>query len=426
MMEGTLAYFWIGLAGFLFFVISFFSIKIGLMITILSMLFSPEIPIGSLMFRPITIRLEDILIPVLLLAWLARISSRRDASLIRRSPLNKPILFVVGVMVFSTLMGLARKWVVPSEAILYLGKMLEFFAVFFLVLNYVETENQIRLYLFVALITVALLGFYTIFQVPHVEIFSEHRITAPFEGSPEPASVGGYMALLLLILFGLFLYSESTAQRWVYGIISLLVFIPFLYTLNRTSYAAFVGGVLFISIVARRKWIVVTLLLLALTSLVWLPASVKDRLAFTRYDAKNPGRIFGVDQSFQERITAVQRVWQQRVGASLILGKGVTSYYADNQYARFLNEIGIIGLGLWVWLFVRLFKMSRWLFESMPRGMFKGMVLGYRAGLIGILLHAFGAPTFYIIRIMEPFWFVTGLVVSLYLLRARQVQEAIG
>jgi energy-converting hydrogenase Eha subunit B len=40
---------------------------------------------------------------------------------------------------------------------------------------------------------------------------------------------------------------------------------------------------------------------------------------------------------------------------------------------------------------------------------------------VGILVHGFGAITLYIVRIMEPFWFVTGLVVSLYLIK---VQEA--
>ncbi len=83
-------------------------------------------------------------------------------------------------------------------------------------------------------------------------------------------------------------------------------------------------------------------------------------------------------------------------------------------------------MGIWLWIFWRLFRMSQWLFDALEGGYRKGMVLGYRAGLVGILLHGFGAITFYIVRIMEPFWFITGLIVSLYFLKLRENQAALA
>ena len=41
----------------------------------------------------------------------------------------------------------------------------------------------------------------------------------------------------------------------------------------------------------------------------------------------------------------------------------------------------------------------------------KGLTIGYIAGFIGLLTHAVGANTFIIVRIMEPFWFLTAMVV---------------
>ena len=109
---------------------------------------------------------------------------------------------------------------------------------------------------------------------------------------------------------------------------------------------------------------------------------------------------------------------------SPLIGWGVTSMsFPDSQYVRTLHEIGIIGLAFWLWIFLRLFKMSRWLFDHFEGGIFKGFVLGYMAGVLGLLLHAFGCITFYIVRIMEPFMFVSGLVVALYLMRVRAVAE---
>ncbi len=413
-------YFYLAVLAIFYFLISFFAVKVGIILTIFFMLFSPEIPIVTeIWLHPIVIRLEDILIPVLCLAWLARISTEKGAHLLTRSPLNKPIGCLLGLMILSTLVGIPTGWIDPLPATMFIFKTAEFFAIFFIAMNYMSTEGQVKQFLFFMILTLTLIGIYTLFQVSSVEIFSEHRISAPFEGSPEPASVGGYMAFLLLIVFGLFIYADKIFLRWVYGIIGLIVFIPFLFTLNRTSYAALVSGMIFIGIVAKKRWITLFLVLLALTSVVWLPASVKDRLAFTSYDAKNPGRIMGVDQSFQERITAFKIVWGNCAYSPLI-GRGVTSYPADNQYARTLHEIGILGLAFWIWIFVRLFKISVWLFHSMEDAFLKGMVLGYRAGLIALLFHAFGAPTFYIVRIMEPFWFVNGLVMALYLLKVRE------
>jgi hypothetical protein len=43
----------------------------------------------------------------------------------------------------------------------------------------------------------------------------------------------------------------------------------------------------------------------------------------------------------------------------------------------------------------------------------KGLALGMLAGCAGLLAHGIGANTFIIVRIMEPFWFVTAMVILL-------------
>ena len=78
--------------------------------------------------------------------------------------------------------------------------------IFYLFTSYVKSEQQIKFYLWFAVLTAAMIGFYTLWQVPSVHIFSEHRISAPFEAKAEPATMGGYMAFLLLIIFSLFIY----------------------------------------------------------------------------------------------------------------------------------------------------------------------------------------------------------------------------
>ena len=410
--------------GVLFFLFSFFSIKTGLILMAFSMLFSPEFSIGRVGFRSIIIRAEDILIPLLALAWVARLTIRREFRLFAHSPLNMPIVVLIFLSCFSTIRGAFTGWVSPLPGFFYIFKTVEFFMIFFLVVNYVRTEQEVKVFLFVAVLIVFLIGLYTLKQVPSVEIFSEHRISAPFEGSPEPATMGGYMAFFLLILLGLFLYEQSRAKKWFYLLVGIVTFIPFIYTLNRTSYIALIGGAIFMSLTAKKKWLLATVLGILILSPFVAPQSVKDRIAYTWQDAVNPGREIGVDAASQERVYAYTKMWKTARSSPLI-GWGVTSWdNPDSQYARIIHETGFLGLGLWLWIFWRLFRMAQWLFGSLE-GSLKGMALGYMAGVLGILLHGFGAITFYIVRIMEPFWFVSGLVVSMYLIKIDEVSQTV-
>ena len=410
----------VAIFGVAFLILSFFSIQTGLILMTLAMLFSPEITIGTIGLRELTIRIEDVLIPILAMAWLARLAIRKEFQLIASNPLNKPILILILVSIGSTIWGISQEGTTLLPALFYFLKTIEFFTIFFLVTNYVRSAGQIRFFLYFSLFTVALIGIYTLFQVPNTEIFTEHRITAPFEGVPQPASVGGYMMFLLLILLGLILYDRHSMRRLFYVMAAGVTFIPFLFTFNRTSYASLVAGLLLISFLSKKPWVFGCLFIFLLTSPLWSPRAVKARIAFTWEDGIQEGRELGVDQSFEERIGTYKKMWNSAKG-SPVIGWGVGSYdYLDSQYARTFHEIGAVGLGIWLWIFFRLYRISRWLFKALPDGPMKGLTLGYTAGLVGILVHAFGVVPLYIIRSIVPFWFVTALVVSLYTLKVKE------
>ncbi len=96
----------LGVVGVIFFVVSFFSMRTGLVILIMAMLFSPEFSIAAIADRSVTLRTEDLLIPVLALAWLAQAAIHRRWTLFQRTPLNRPILFLLLLSVISTMIGI--------------------------------------------------------------------------------------------------------------------------------------------------------------------------------------------------------------------------------------------------------------------------------------------------------------------------------
>ena len=54
---------------------------------------------------------------------------------------------------------------------------------------------------------------------------------------------------------------------------------------------------------------------------------------------------------------------------------------------------------------------------------FQGLAIGFLAGSVGILVHALGANTFIIVRIMEPFWFFAGIMVVMPAMERQQTEQ---
>lgn len=107
-----------------------------------------------------------------------------------------------------------------------------------------------------------------------------------------------------------------------------------------------------------------------------------------------------------------------------ILGSGVTGYgFVDAQYPRVLVETGIIGMISFFLLLAAIFRQGKIVFRGTSDIVYRGLSMGFLAGFIGLLVHAVGANTFIIVRIMEPLWFVLAMVVMIPQLESQSSGE---
>jgi O-antigen ligase len=158
------------------------------------------------------------------------------------------------------------------------------------------------------------------------------------------------------------------------------------------------------------------IVILALSPAI-LPHVVKKRIAYTFTQPTHRDQIqFGklrLDTSLSARLTS----WKEGLSAwrnKPILGNGVTGHeFMDAQYPRILVETGIVGFLTFGWLIYVLFLVGLRTWRNQQNDLLRGLSVGFTAGLVGLLVHAFGANTFIIVRIMEPFWFLTGIVIAL-------------
>ena len=75
-----------------------------------------------------------------------------------------------------------------------------------------------------------------------------------------------------------------------------------------------------------------------------------------------------------------------------------------------------MGFACFLWLVITILKSSGDSLALLRDPDDRGIVVGFLAGTVGILVHAIGSNTFIIIRIMEPFWFFMAIVVALPML----------
>jgi O-antigen ligase len=95
-----------------------------------------------------------------------------------------------------------------------------------------------------------------------------------------------------------------------------------------------------------------------------------------------------------------------------LFGYGVTGYgFIDAQYFKVLVDTGAVGMMAFLYLLYSIWSRIISAYRTLTIPWTQGLVLGFLAGYIGLLVHAIGANTFIIVRIMEPFWLIVGLIV---------------
>lgn len=408
------------------FAASFVNTNWGLYILIFSMLLSPEFNIGSTeaksLGRGVTLRLDDFLLVVIGLSWFAKNAFHKELGLFKKTPLNRPIFYYISACVVSTGFGIIFGRVDPKTGYLYVIKYFEYFIVFFMMVNHLENTEQIRRFIFCLFLTCFITCIIGMLQIP-----GGGRVSAPFEGEVgEPNTFGGYLLFIGAVAGGLLSTSDTLKSRLVLFFLLAFMVLPFLYTQSRSSYLAFVPSFLLLGFMSEKRGLVVAAMLIFLIlSPLFMPLAVRQRIFYTFTQSEEPGQVrignIRVDTSTSARLLS----WKMAVKdwtKHPVLGYGVTGYsFIDAQFPRVLVETGIVGLAAFVYLLFLIIKLGVRNLKKVKNPYFIGLIRGFIAGYAGLLFHAVGANTFIIVRIMEPFWLLAGIVAVLPEIEKREI-----
>jgi O-antigen ligase len=402
--------------------ICFINPEIGLYILIFAMLLGPQFGVGGVggegvRSRGLTLRFDDFLLVIIGFSWFLSTAINKERGLFLKTPLNRYVAFYFVVCLVSTLVGYLMGRVKGLSGIFFVLKYFEYFIVYFMAVNYLKEKKQMERLVFAMLFVCFIVCLIAMYQIP-----SGVRVSAPFEGPEgEPNTLGGYLVLMLSVVLGLLFHNYgSNKQKLFFGILIFCILITLAATLSRSSWLALGPMLLTLVVFSRRKFFVIlALMILLIISLILAPTAVTNRALYTFTQREEAGQLkvggVRIDTSTSARLISWQQVLTRDFQKHPVLGYGVTGYhFVDAQYPRVLAETGLLGLFLFFALILAIYRNARNTRRIYTEDTFYlGITTGYLAGLFAMLTHAIGANTFIIVRIMEPFWFLTAILIMI-------------
>jgi len=402
--------------------ICFMNPELGLYILICAMLLGPQFGTGGaagegVRGRGMTLRLDDFLLLIIGLSWFLSTAVNKERGLFLKTPLNRYIAFYFLACLIATLIGYMMGRVKGTAGFFFVLKYFEYYIVYFMAVNYVKEKKQMERLVWTMLIVCLVVCAISIYQIP-----SGVRVSAPFEGEVgEPNTLGGYLVLILALVVGLLFNNYGTKnQKFFLGVLVLFILITLAATHSRSSWLALGPMLLALIWFSKRKFVVIVpLIFLVILSAFLLPSGVKERALYTFAQPKEQGQLViggvRIDTSTSARLQSWKNVLTRDFIEQPIIGYGVTGYsFIDAQYPRVLAETGLLGLVFFIALLVAIYRnaLQAW-HRYADDPFYLGVSTGFLAGFFAMLTHAIGANTFIIVRIMEPFWFLTAIVIMI-------------
>lgn len=228
-------------------------------------------------------------------------------------------------------------------------------------------------------------------------------------GCNEWAAFFSTYTLLIIALMGHF------TQKWLRNTLRTLVVCNvavLLFTFSRGGYLAFVVGLLYLFIKGKRYFLLAILLFSPLFYAVALPEAVVERVQMS-FESSDEGG--SADQDVESRL----EMWRQSVtmiSKAPIFGHGLLSFRYNhwrnphNQHLNILVQGGIVGYGLFVWLFVAAMRDSCFLFACGKTALFRAFGAGMSAATLSLCVaNVFGDRWSYYI-LTGYFWVLIACV----------------
>ncbi|NLJ79027.1 MAG: polymerase [Tissierellia bacterium] len=309
----------------------------------------------------------------------------------------------------------------------------------FVLVNTIKTKKDFNILITCLIIAAALVGIQGLLQYKEgvkmeagwVDLIRNPEINIRiYSAFGNPNILAEYLVMTIPISLALFWYSKRLFKKIFFFATTIILLLSLMLTLSRGGWLGMAFGALIFALLVERR-----LLLLAIplaTIMVYtLPERIFNRL-LSIWEFKDFSSISRVNM-WQTALGIIHRNWLIGVGFGYIPFRMVYSSYAGhmggyyhihNTYLQTLGETGIVGLIILIFLIFTLFKYSIKRLIGGEDRYAKVMAGGLLAGLAGILFHGLVENILYMPKIIATFWIMIGLL--LILLRIADTEDDMG
>lgn len=347
-----------------------------------------------------------------------------------KTDINIPLLFLFAITCLSILNSINFKDTLKGG----IFRLLQYIFVFFIIAEELKDKKQLYGIVLAVCFGVILTVFNEAWQLITGRDFIRGyapiinygliRATASFK---DANILGIYLSALAPLILGLTFYYFQGKQKIMFVFASILSLVGVALTYSRPTLLAVYVALFFFGLMEKNKKLIISLIILILAFPFLLPKSIKNFAQEVNY---NPLRFMCND----DRI-AIYRNSFNMIKAHPIIGLGANTYmknyknykespeyrtittanfvYAHNNFLHLAAEIGLIGLGIFIWLLYKLLKQCVNIYRHLDDCFFKITSLSLLACLIAFLINGLTESSLYSSRVAMIFWYLAGLSIAL-------------
>jgi O-antigen ligase/Tfp pilus assembly protein PilF len=399
-------------------------------------------------FLPAKELLAEILVLLALMFWWFGMINREEIKFIS-TPLNFPILSFISICVLSLIWSNSF-FISLKELPLFLAGPL----LYFVITNNISDERQISRILNILLLVGGLFGIYGIFQYNGIDFsfwirnIGRQQVFGLFGNVNYFAE---YLIVPLPIAVSLFFVSRNKFKKILLLIGILAMVTSLTVTFTRGSYLGFGASLIFMSfllIISRGKnfikknrkiFIIILAVVIIITFLFIIPTPLnKSGTAIEKIKSRISISQLTQSSSIKRRI-ATWKFTVLMIKDHPLFGSGLGTYkyntlkyqaeffkqgenrsiyphgFADkahNEYLQLWAEMGIVGLGIFIWLIISYLNFGLKILRKIKDEYKQGMIIGLMGAVVAVLVDSiFGFPL-HLPATVVLFWLALALTVA--------------
>jgi hypothetical protein len=335
-------------------------------------------------------------------------------------------LFYTFIALLSTLFGVLTGGLEGIRALFYLSKEIEYFVLYFIIINYVKSIDDLKVILFAILFFGFINGLYALYQA-----LSGHSTGVYWLGTIGEGSVfssGGYFSEIFFVAFTAILLCRKTFTKVVYGSCMIICLIGLLGSLSRANVVGTISvSLCFIGsqLIAQKTNKTLFAILIAICSIVilcYIATKIDvNKILFLKDRLTSMG---GISRSIFIRVKLDYIPYYYAISQNLIsflfghgmsiTGMGSLPVEAHNYYIRIITEIGLVGFIIFLYLIYSVIKYAFITYKKSNHVYGKIIGLGCILIACSLLVASTSQDAFTPVKVNEMFWIIVGLVISTY------------